>query len=207
MNQIEKAMIFKVANILSFFFFLNCFGGLAKEYPSKKYYLITVDNSKFGNLKKKFPYVKVNKFKISSIYDSKNFIYKYSEVGYEADFYNEFLVFPVTNISEVFTRWVDQVDLGLLSPSVFENEKLYILSGNIISLYGDFRDSKTPLAIIEIDVYIQRALDMGIVYRRKFEQKIKIPKPEPEELVKGWNLGLQNILIDLEQELAKLNVK
>lgn len=197
----------KILFLVIFLSNFHCFGGLTKEYPSKKYYLIDVDLSKFGNLKKKFPYIKVNKFKISNIYESKNFIYKYSDVGYESDFYHEFLVFPVTNISEVFSRWADRVELGFVSPSIFDNEKLYILSGNIISLYGDFRDSKSPYAILEIDVYIQRASDMGIVYRRKFEQKVKIQKPEPEELVKGWNTGLQKILIDLESDLAKLNTK
>lgn len=186
---------------------LFCFGGLTKEYPSKKYYLITVDTSQFGKLNKKFPYIKVNKFKISNLYESKNFVYKNSVVNYETDFYNEFLVFPVSNISEIFFQWADLIELGVVSPTMFDNEKLYILSGNVFSLYGDFTNLQTPYAVMGIDVYIQRASDMGIVYRKKLEQKIKIPKAEPESLVKGWNEGLTNILIILESELAKLNIR
>ncbi len=193
--------------ILIPFFCLSCFGGLTKEYPSKRYYLITVDTSQFGKLNKKFPYVKINKFKISNLYESKNFIYKNSQVNYESDFYNEFLVFPVSNISEIFSQWADQVELGLISPNTFDNEKLYILSGNVTSLYGDFTNVQKPYAVLGIDVYILRASDNGIVYRGKFEQKVQISKTDPESLVNGWNEGLTNILVILESDLSKLNIK
>jgi cholesterol transport system auxiliary component len=183
---------------------IQCVGSLSKEYPQKRYYLITADKTQFGKLNKKFHYVRVNKFKISSIYEGKSFVYKQTDVSFDSDYYNEFLVFPVSNITEIFNQWVPEVELGTIPPNIFENEKLHFLSGQVSSLFGDFTDTKNPKAILEIDIYIQRASDSGIIFKKKYKQTTKLEKPQAEDLVKGWNICMTQILLSLEKDIRKL---
>ncbi len=195
---------FFIVKFLIFIFSLQCVGSFTKEYPQKRYYLITVEEQNFKKSRKKFPYLKVNKFKISNLYEGKNFIYKLSGVRYDADFYSEFLVFPASNITELFQQWILKTEIGTLPPTLFENEKLYTLSGQILSLYGDFIDSNNPAAVMELDIYIQRTSDSGVIFKKNYKQIIKIPNTQADELVKGWNQAITNILLELESDLKKV---
>jgi len=205
MLQKNFKLKFFIIKFLIFSIFSQCVGSLTKEYPQKRYYLITVEEQNFKKSRKKFPYLRVNKFKISNLYEGKNFIYKLSDVRYEADFYSEFLVFPASNITEIFQQWILKTEIGTLPPpTLFENEKLYTLSGQILSLYGNFIDSNNPGAVMELDIYIQRSSDSGVIFKKSYRQIIKIPNTQADELVKGWNQAITNILLELESDLKKV---
>jgi hypothetical protein len=183
----------------------NCSVVPEKKNPEKRSYLISADRQKFTRGKEKFEYIKVNKFKISSYYEGKGFVYKNSEVNVESDFYNEFLTFPVANFQEIFNSWVVDTNIGKLAPGVVAEEKLFYIGGHILSLYGDFSDSKKPAAILDLDIYLQKASDSTIIYKKTYKKVISISSTNPEDLVKGWNVATTEILLELEKDVRKIN--
>ncbi|MCB1176320.1 MAG: hypothetical protein KDK36_01965 [Leptospiraceae bacterium] len=177
-----------------------------KKNPEKKNYLIIPDKTKFKKGLKKFDYIKVSKLKISSYYEDKGFVYKYSDVHFESDFYNEFLTFPVANFQEILNTWIVRTEIGELAPNIVPEEKLFHIGGHILSLYGDFSDSKNPKAILEFDIYVQKATDSTIIFKKTYSKSIKMKNSEPEQLVLGWNKAITDILLNFEKDVNKIKL-
>ncbi len=201
----KKKLLQIILSTVIFLGILDCSVLPEKKNPEKKSYLISADRQKFARGKEKFEYIKVNKFKISSYYEGKGFVYKNSDVNVESDFYNEFLTFPVANFQEIFNSWIMDTNIGKLAPGVVAEEKLFYIGGHILSLYGDFSDSKKPAAVLDLDIYLQKASDSTIIYKKTYKKIVSIPNSNPEELVKGWNVGITEILQEFEKDIRKVS--
>lgn len=186
------------------FFSLECIS-LKKEFPEKKFFIIEPNQSKIIKRNPKIEKLKVNKLRISPFFEGKELVYRKNDVTYETDFYNEFLIFPASNITEQITNWF--ISSGLVKYSLNRTPTLdsfYVLEGTINSLYGDFRDD-TPKAVLEIEFYL---LDDAskVLFKKAYKTQTTLEKKEPESLVKGWNIGLTKIILKLEKDLRKLKL-
>ncbi|MDX1961091.1 MAG: hypothetical protein SFU98_21155 [Leptospiraceae bacterium] len=197
-------MIKKILALLTFCLVLNCFNALSKqEYPKKRYFVLEANEKERPKFSNKLGGLKINKFKISPFYDSKLFVYRLTSANYDTDYYNEFMVFPAINVTEIISKWI--FDSGIAENQPFSAEEIpFQLTGSVNSLYGDFRDKKNSFAVLEIEIFLQSAKDKKIVLKKSYKLEKKLKDQTPEELVKGWNSGLTEILLELSSDLNKL---
>jgi len=89
--------------------------------------------------------VEVRRFTIDPAFSGKGLTYRKDEFEYESDFYNEFLIAPDAMITEKVRNWLSQSGLArrVLYPGSYVDPN-YVLEGNVVALYGDFRAKAFP---------------------------------------------------------------
>lgn len=147
--------------------------------------------------------VKVRRFHISSRFSGKSLTYRFGEVSYEMDFYNEFLTTPASNITEEATKWLAQsgVFANVASTTSAAQADL-LMEGSISNLYGDYRVKGRPRAVMGV-WFVLLDNDGNIEFRKSYEATVKLGSNKPDELIKGLSGCLEKILTDLENDLRE----
>ncbi|MEM7181884.1 MAG: hypothetical protein AAF518_13285 [Spirochaetota bacterium] len=206
MKQKNYAKICLLLSLLGSFGY--CSLSPQKKFPKKQYYIIEPKYSSSKKSDTKISSIRVVKFRISKLYENKGFVYKKSDVSFDSDFYNEFLISPSQLITERVEDWL--LRTGLIGQTASRTrfvEAEYILEGYIHSLYGDFSDKKNPQAVLGIDFYLIDNNNMGVKFSTKLTHKEKLKKAIATELVKGWNRCFSKILLQLTEQLKKSELK
>lgn len=151
--------------------------------------------------------VRVRRFQISEGFSGIGLVYRTSDVSYESDFYHEFMVSPISIITEQSRRWLD--DSGVFAGVVDTSSAVkagYVLEGNVICLYGDYRDTESPEAFLEIKFTLISAKAMAdpIVFHRTYAAARAVEPANAAALVKGFNGCLSEILDSFEADLRKV---
>ena len=175
---------------------------ISKEAPKKRFFTIEADISKVKKSSSfKFNKLRVNKMKISSNYEGKEFIYR-KELDFESDFYNQFLVSPPTNISEQIVNWINESKLSeVITNRIGSSDSNFVLDGNINLLYADFSGGKI-LSNLEIEFYLSDNEKDKILFKKVYSKKIPSTDKNPASIVRGWNKALTEILISLADDLS-----
>jgi cholesterol transport system auxiliary component len=178
-----------------------------KAHVAKETFLI--EASRVGDgLRGEFGSVlRVRAFNVTSPFETKNFVYRESERGYVTDFYRQFLVAPRSMLSEVARQWLAESGLfGVVLDAASRVEPTYTLEGNVTGLYGDYRDSEAPEAVLRLHLYLlEETLDGPRVrFHRGYEASVPLEGRGAEDLVRGWCRGLAQILMAFEGDVASL---
>jgi ABC-type uncharacterized transport system auxiliary subunit len=145
--------------------------------------------------------VEVSRFRISSNFSSKSLVYKISDVGYEADFYNEFLAFPSANITEESIEWLAESRIFRnVTDTAASADRDLLLEGNITALYGDFTASQEPKAVMAIRFALIDN-EGNIEMNKSYSERSKLAAKDATSLIKGFNQCLAEILTSLEKDL------
>jgi cholesterol transport system auxiliary component len=185
---------------------ISCSSILKKEYPQKKYFIINPNYEKAAESLFKTNNIKVTKVKISPFFEGKNFVYRQGENSYESDYYNEFLVFPAYNLNESISKWFSKSNPSE-TPSFEFQDSTYLLAVIIESMYVDFRDEKNPKTKWEISFTLQKSNDQNLVFKKDYIIETTIEKITPENVIKSWNYGLSEILVQLQADLFTISNK
>lgn len=137
-------------------------------------------------------------------YQGKEFIYRRSDVRYEADFYNGFLVPPATLITTELRK-------TLAAPGRFERvvdaasalRTTHALEGALTALYGDYRRKDAPRAVLELTLTLLDNSATTVFWQATYTQAVVIANATPETLVNGWNTALGAILTAVQKDLQK----
>lgn len=153
--------------------------------------------------------LRVRRVQVAAPFEGRGFVYRTSDLGYEADFYHEFLTSPGNLIAGQLQGWLGASGLfrGVL-PSGGNGGASYIIDGNITALYGDFRNSSAPTAVIAAEFFVSAEDDAAakIVFNRRYRQEIPVAGRTAEDLAQGWSKALGGIFSALEDDLAKSQV-
>ena len=84
-----------------------------------------------------------------------------------------------------------------------------MLEATVAELYGDFREGKSPAAVLTVQFAL---IDQGgarprLVRERTFTSRVDLPQATPDALVRGYGKALAEILSQLVPELGAENVK
>lgn len=151
--------------------------------------------------------IEVRRFTIDPAYNTNQLIYRVGQFKYESDFYNEFLVSPAVMITEKVRNWLSASGLSrmILEPGSYV-EPTHIIEGNIVALYGDFRDMSSPEAVMEIRIFLletRAGMEPNILFGNTYKSSVKLESKGPQGLVAGFDKCLENILTNLETDLGK----
>jgi cholesterol transport system auxiliary component len=195
-----------VAGLLLFVLFAGCVS-LERSYPEKRYFVVELSENAQRSKSVGEKTLLVSGLRISPRYADKSFVYRTSESGYEADFYNQFLVSPDIMLGEELRKGLAaspafKYVVGSASPL----QPNYVLEGSVNALYGDFRNLDKPFAVIEIEFFLhnENSANPGIVLQKRYMKTVPLSGRSPEALVKGWSQALGSILADLNKDLETI---
>jgi ABC-type uncharacterized transport system auxiliary subunit len=182
---------------------------LERSYPDKRFFVIEISERAVPASAPGERSLSVANFRISPRYADKSFVYRISEAGYEADFYNQFLTATDIMIGEEVRKGL--AASGLFKYVVGPSNQLqpnYVLEGSINSLYGDFQNLNAPAAVMEVEFFLHReqADNPGLVMQKRYLKSVPLSSRSADALVKGWDQALEGILAELISDLkaAKL---
>jgi len=182
-------------------------GGINKSYPERTYFLFEVSSPSNPLTPVQGTTVEVKRFSISPGSEGKEFIYRTTDVQYLSDFYNQFFRPPSAILTEAVTQWLDQAQvfediLNQTSQAI----PIYFIEGNIVELYGDYRNQSAAKAVMKIQFYLLKTSDTGdqpeIIFGKTFESIKPIGSVSPQNLMNGWNLALEDILGEFLKDLS-----
>ncbi len=177
---------------------------LRRDYPIRTFYVLEAKPDKTSPSAQDGPIVQVQLFRASPGFSSSEFVYRTGESIFESDSYNAFFTLPADQIRAITSQWLQ--DSGRAQAILDRSSRLRptnIIEGNLVALYGDFRDEENPRAVIEIDFLVMdiRPLEPQIIFNKSYRESIPITESTAEALVIGWNEGLRMILTAFEKDI------
>ena len=181
--------------------------GCGPKSYEKQYFILDTQRPSSAVAGNNANIVEVRRFTVASAFNSKSLIYRVGEFEYESDFYNEFLVSPTAMITEKTSNWLagSGVARRVLDPGS-NVDPTHIIEGNVIALYGDFRNKSAPKAVMEIRIFLldtKAETESGIVFGNTYTSSVGLESKTPEGLVSAFDRCLVEILTNLEEDLAE----
>ena len=179
---------------------------LERSYIEKHYFVLDSSPAEDIDFPDTGKILAVRRFRVSPKYEGKGLVYRLGELNYESDFYNEFFVSPVSMFTEEVRK---RLAMSGLFKHVVEPSSLldptYILEGAVTALYGDYRVSTAPKAIMEIQFLLLQEMDVSpeIILLRQYHKEEPLNGNTPDALVKSWNTALNQILTEFENDLKE----
>jgi len=179
---------------------------LERSYIEKHYFVLDSSPAEDISSPDTGKVITVRRLRVSPKYEGKGLVYRLKELSYETDFYNEFFISPVSMFTEEIRKRL--AGSGLFKHVVDPSSLLdstYILEGAVTALYGDYRVSTAPKAVMEIQFLILKETDVSpeIVLQRQYHKEEPLNGSTPDALVKSWNTALNQILTEFENDLKE----
>lgn len=175
---------------------------LGQRAPEKVSYVLSAEHPASSPQANIPGILQVTPLRISSRFASRSFVYRQGDSRYQTDFYNEFLVSPASLTQEEIVRWLSASGIfSAVSSSSGPLPPDYILQGQIIDLYGDFRSQQTS-GVLEIAFLLLE--HNTILLNRHYRSVIPLVNTSADALVDSWNTALTRILENLEKDLGDI---
>jgi uncharacterized lipoprotein YmbA len=150
--------------------------------------------------------VRVGVVNVATPFRGKAFVYRETDLQYDADFYHEFFVAPAAMLSDSTARAISAANVfrRVVPPGVAADDGDYVLDGFVSELYGDGRDAAKPAAVLSVTYYVSvaNAPVPSVVWSREYRQRVPASNSSAEALARAWNAGLSAILAELARDLA-----
>ncbi len=148
--------------------------------------------------------LKVLNFRISEEFDLRNFIILREKNRYIKEYYNKFMINPSSMLTKETRNWF--ANRGYFQAVLTEGTIVdadYILEGNVISIYGDFRDLKKPEAVIEVQFQlVETTGSNNLILSKIYSDREELDDNTSEELIEAYERAFENILQRLADDIA-----
>ena len=179
----------------------------SRQAYDKKFYIFNTIRTAESSTAKTDSVLEVRNFTIDSTFSSKGLVYRISELEYESDFYNEILVWPSAMVTEKTRTWLSKAGFckRVLDPGS-QNDPTHLIEGNITELYGDFRDKSSPIAVMEIRLFLleqKTGIEPVIMFGKTYTSSVALESKSADDLVEAFDSCLTEILTQVERDLIK----
>ena len=167
----KKTLLIVIIGIFGMFPLMAGCVNLEKGYPEKRYFILDASRDEDISSPDTENVLTVRRFRVSPKYEGKGLVYRHGELRYESDFYNEFFVSPVSMFTEEIRKRL--AGSGLFKHVVDPSSILdttYVLEGAVTALYGDYRVSTAPKAVLEIQFFLLQETDSNpkIIFQNQY---------------------------------------
>jgi cholesterol transport system auxiliary component len=177
---------------------------LERSYIEKHYFVLNSSPAEDISSPDTGKVITVRRIRVSPKYEGKGLVYRLGELSYESDFYNEFFISPVSMFTEEIRKRLAGSGLfkHVVDPSSLL-DSIYVLEGAVMALYGDYRVSTAPKAVMGIQFLLlqETAVNPKIIFQRQYHKEEPLKGNTPDALVKSWNSALSQILTEFETDL------
>jgi uncharacterized lipoprotein YmbA len=142
---------------------------------------------------------------VGAPFRGRQFVYRETELKYETDYYNEFLVAPGANIGEATARALTAARVfTTVVPSGTALDPDWVLDVFIGSLYGDGRNAQQPAAVLGMTFFLRKG-DGGVpVWSKSYERRVPFTTGSAAAYVTAQNQALGEILAEVARDLSNL---
>lgn len=185
----------------------GCAAGLTRPDPERRHYLLQAQRSTPpGEHLNSGEILAVRTFRTAPAYDSRSIVALRPGGLAERNFYERFFLPPGEMLSGQFRQWLGQSGLFVLVTDLGGMaEPDLILEGFIQELYQDLRGGP-PKAVLALQLLLLRPRPSGeveVVRQENLRRALELPDASVKTLVAGWNLALEQILLDVEVGLRE----
>lgn len=146
--------------------------------------------------------IRVQPFEIAPQFESKSLVYRFSDVRYEADFYNEFLVAPRIMLMEQSAEWLRRAGYDATTDG---SRHTYVLHASVPAMYGDFRERERPLAVLATRFAVVAPDATQPVLEREYVITVPVGDRSAQSVVQGLSAALTQTLAQLHAEMQTLS--
>ncbi len=183
---------------------------LSKDPPVKQRFLLDVESEPQSTAKiGQRPVLLVEQAHALSPFNGRSFVYRTGHNARETDFYNEFLIPPAEQLSQITRKWLRDHQVF---PQVIESDSVLIadalLTIDLTDLHGDLRVPDKPVARMAIRVSLVTAgASRKVLFQKDYVASADVQGTQPEALVDGWNATTTEILGKLAADLRPFGSK
>ena len=179
---------------------------LERSYIEKRYFVLEASRDENISSPDTDAVLTVRRLRVSAKYEGKGLVYRLEDLSYESDFYNEFFISPVSMLTEEIRKRLAVSGLfkHVVDPSSLL-DPTYVLESAVTALYGDYRVSTAPKAVMEIQFFLLHEIDSNpkIIFQSQYHKEEPIKGDTPDALVNSWNEALNQILTEFETDLKE----
>ncbi len=201
----KRKTLLTIGIFMLFSLLIGCIN-LEQSYIEKRYFILEASRDEDISLPDTDAVLTVRRLRVSSKYEGKGLVYRLKELSYETDFYNEFFISPASMFTEEIRKRLAVSGLfkHVVDPSSLL-DSTYVLEGAVTALYGDYRVSTAPKAVMEIQFLLLQETDVStkIIFQSQYHKEEPLKGNTPDALVKGWNKALNQILTEFETDLKE----
>ena len=202
----KKTLSILIIGIFCLFPFVTGCINLEKDFPEKRFFILDASRNEDISSSDTEKVLTVRRFRVSPRYEGKGLVYRLKELSYESDYYNEFFILPASMFTEEIRKRLAGSGLfkHVLDPSSLL-DSTYILEGAVTALYGDYRVSTAPKAVMEIQFFLLHETDSNpkIIFQSQYLKEEPFKNNTPDALVKSWNAVFNQILTEFETDLKE----
>ena len=142
--------------------------------------------------------LRVRTLQVAPPFEGKALVYRTGEFSYDRDPYAEFLVSPSEGlISPICSRWREAGVFNAVAEAGSALKPDTLVEIHVSQLYGDFRQSENPTAVLTIRFIFFDAhayVPEKVMLQREYSRAIPIKERTATALIEGWNQALAQIL-------------
>jgi cholesterol transport system auxiliary component len=177
---------------------------LSQKPPEKQRFVFDARREAPAASRKGVGVLRVDRIRVSPLFERKGFVYRTAESSYQDDFYNEFFAPPGVLLRQATLEWLSQAAaFASVSDSTHPGDATWLLEGHVGSLYGDLRDPSTPRAVMEIEFTLLYAKSLNVRFRKTYAAAVAVDDGSASAIMAGWNEALAQILAELEVDVRE----
>jgi uncharacterized lipoprotein YmbA len=149
--------------------------------------------------------LKVGRVRVASSFDGGELVYRLDDVRYARDYYNRFMTSPARLLGAAMTEWLAKGEAFDVVQANAPKASRYVLDATLLELYGDFRDSRAPAAVVTVQFSIRddASTSREVVFKETFSRHIAIDRAGAPQLVRGFNIALGELLAQFSSDLSR----
>jgi uncharacterized lipoprotein YmbA len=153
--------------------------------------------------------LRVGTMNVAAPFRGKAFVYRTTDLRFDADYYTEFLVAPAAMLGESTARALDRaLVFARVVPPGAPPDGEFVLDAFVDALYFDLRDAGKPAAEISVTFYLSRAEAATPIpfWSKEYRRRVPAAGTTPDAYAAAMSAAFSGIAAELARDLAAVEL-